>query len=420
MSLLHRAREFWYNNTPGSMSVSGLEISRANMQTFGGPAVDLKRCEACQSSEWVSRVAQANRFEPHVCDTAEVAELRCSRQGDDLWPHWHQDFTYGFMVTPGLGAPACAFLLGESEKQRMLLRSCDQSIINLRRSLAQSCQTDMIVGPSVDWSKYDFALAICRPGLRFNRPDIPLVLYGHDLWKRSNELQAVIQNLQPDYFLTPFPTSWRSKYKFPAHTKIRFYCLAASSFLTKTNLGAKSKNLILTGTTGGAIYRPRKILLDYVEANASEKQTTLWRNVGHIRNEHTGPARDGDRRYLTHFSALLGGHQYAAFGEIDDEIQPVFNKHWEYLGSGAVPIFPVSPDFSYLGIEEMVHYIPLRTFLSGGADFFRHLFSHYPEYKPIAINAAAWYKENADRMLFSGFESFVAEVTGSAYPRRLV
>lgn len=420
MSLLHEARQFWYNNTPGAFRLGRAKINRRQFQVYGGPSGELRDCKICQRSEWLSRVMRQNKFEKHKCPTASVAEERCEKQGDLLWENWHQDFTYAYRTDASLAAPRCAFLITKLAKSRFSNHICDQGVINLRRQLAQACQVDLITNVSRDMSKYDFMFMMCRPGYIFRRPDIPIVMYAHDLWKQHDELQRTIDHVRPDYFLTPFPSSWTSKYKLPPRTKVRFYCLSASQFFTRPNLvRGKTKEIILAGTINPAIYAPRKKLHDYIKSAAGEKRVTFWRNVGHIRNRHTGPAKVGKLRYLGWWSALLGEHKYAMFGEIADSPQPTFFKHYELLGSGAVPIFPVSPDFHYLGIKPMVHYVPLRT-ITGGSDKLRHILSHYPEYRRIAVNAVRWHKRNSHRMLFDRFEDLVVEVTGAKYPRRRI
>jgi hypothetical protein len=418
MTLLHKARAFWYNNRPGVFSIGSTKIGRRAFQAFGGPSGELRDCEICQRSEWLSRVTRENHFKPHKCPTADVCKERCEKQGDPLWEHWHQDFTYMYRVDNSLNAPKCAFLVTQLTKARFSDRICDQGVINFKRQLAQACQVDMIRAVKKGMgNKYDFMLMMCRPGYRFKRPDIPIIMYAHDLWKQHGKLQETLNRVQPDYFLTPFPSSWIHKYKLPSHTKVRFYCFSASQFFTRPNLSKdKEKMLILAGTINAKIYSPRKKLYDFVETAVGDR-ATLWKNVGHIRNFHTGPAKTDKLRYLGWWSALLGEHKYAMFGAIADNPQPVFIKHYELLGSGAVPIFPVSPDFKYLGIEPMVHYIPLRT-VTTGSDKLHHFFSHYPEYRRIAVNAVKWHKKNADRLLFDRFEDVIIEATSAKYPRR--
>ena len=48
----------------------------------------------------------------------------------------------------------------------------------------------------------------------------------------------------------------------------------------------------------------------------------------------------------------------------------------------------------------------------------RQLMKDYDSYRYIAENAVKWHQENADRLLFDGFEDVVQAVTRGRYPRR--
>lgn len=93
-------------------------------------------------------------------------------------------------------------------------------------------------------------------------------------------------------------------------------------------------------------------------------------------------------------------------------------KYYELLGSGAIPFLPECPDLARLGIEPGVHYIPLSE-IEGDNERAVHYLDNYVHHHHIAVNAVAWHRENADSMLFDGFEKLIMEATGNRYPRRL-
>jgi len=120
---------------------------------------------------------------------------------------------------------------------------------------------------------------------------------------------------------------------------------------------------------------------------------------------------------LNKWNEYLGTAKYVIFGAMNVRPQFIVRKHYECLASGAVPIMPESHDFDFLGIEPMVHYIPLRRVIENN-DYLAHLLKHYNLFKQIGMNAAEWHVQRADGLIFGGFEDVVREITKERYPRR--
>lgn len=246
-------------------------------------------------------------------------------------------------------------------------------------------------------------------------------MYGHDLWDPDirRKGQQAINRLRPEWFLTPFLTPWQKYYKFPRHTQFWFYPLFASDFFTRTNLGRKRIDLLVLGTKPHDIYEPRRQFLRQIQPLARSFLFDYLSHLGYMRNIHTGPVQEAGVRYLNKYSEYIGLSRYVVFAPISVEPQPVLMKYCECLGSGAIPIMPEAPDLKLLGLQPMEHYIPFSE-VDGNNERLEHFLANYNRYRPIAERAAEWHQENADSMLFDGFEDFVQEVTGHRYPRRLV
>jgi len=425
-SLKDEVRSFWYNNVPGSIH----GVSRQEIQLYGGPSNKYDGCEMCQRSEWFSRIYQKNTFEEHKCGTSVECKGVCALQGKEEWVHRHHDFTFSLGIDQGLPAPKCLFLFPYAPEGEVHARftsiGCDHWMLNLRRQLAQTCQVGIRGPRPTDCNEFDFALVFNHPrATDFTRPDIPIVMYGHDLRKDH----GFIDHLRPDYLLTPCPTAWPQVNKFPEKTKVRFYCQSPSEYFTRTNLDIKHIDLLATGTIHGSTYRFRDALNTQLSALPSKYIVRCSNNLGmfsaHCSGETQTENWDGtidtdiSYHYLNAYSALLGSAKFVIFGHLAGEHQLVLAKHYECLGSGAIPIMPGSPDLHLLGVEPMVHYIPLEFVWEDNTQLEYYL-SNYEDFRYIAFNAAGWHRENVDRMLFDDFENFVQEVTDHKYPRRLV
>lgn len=156
-------REFWYKNTPGTYKLGDHEVTRQQIQKYGGPIVTYNSCQVCQRMEWLSRVTQQNLFdENHECRHAKNCRDICRRQGDELWTHYHQNFWFGQGLDPRLPAPkvACIFRrgkLGARLYHRYFRYVCDQWMKVLSRQLAQACQIEIFDdAEKIRWDAYDF------------------------------------------------------------------------------------------------------------------------------------------------------------------------------------------------------------------------------------------------------------------------
>jgi hypothetical protein len=432
--LMRRVRYFWFNNIPGTFSLWGHEITRHLISIYGGPNTRFNSCEICQATEWLSRLKQKNISPPkHSCSVSQGREFLCERQGDEMWTLYHQCFWFAHDITPELNAPKCLWYLEDEPYAQLLWRwgnyDCDQWMINLRRQFGCNCQikTTTNLNNIENWSEYDFLFLMNTSTLsNIERPNIPVVMYGHDLWRKDAGYQKGIDMLTPDYFLTPFPTPWKSSYKFPAHTKIQFYPVSASQFFTRPNLnGPKQYDLLVLGALGRPVYKPRREFSEQVREIKGDYRIKYSHLQGCKRVRHIGPVEFEGRktkiRFLNKWSEYLGSAKFVVFGPIEGPMnrQAVFIKHYECLGSGAIPILPEAPDMKLLGLKPMVHYIPF-SHVQGDNERLEYYLQHYNKYKRIAKNAVNWHKKNADKLLFGGFQDFIQEVTNNKYPPRLI
>lgn len=441
-----RFREFWYNNVPGAFRVGRHSITRRQIQVYGGPSPTFSRCETCQESEWLSRVFQKN-FSPasHKCATSTACRGLCSKQGDELWTHYHQNFYHAVGIDPTLDAPKCLCLFRTGSMRlypRYFKISCDQWMINLRRQLAQACQIEVVKTlEGMQLEDYDF-LFTANDGAKFEelqrRIPIPIVMYGHDMWKGKH--QEVLNTVKPEFLLTPFPTSWRKNFRIPRSTKVVFYPLSASQFFTRPDLSRKKPiRLLVIGVASGArdgIYAPRIELSEQLVelkgqlANSGKKFHIVHSHLaGCLRSAWDGPTRrDGKNEainYLNMWSKYLGSADFVIFGGCGRDSagrsakDMLLIKYYECLGSGAIPIVPVVPDLKRLGLKPMVHYIPLSTVWKKNERLV-DILSQPQKFRHIAKAAVKWHKQNADRLLFDGFENLIQLVTKRQYPRRLI
>ena len=422
--LLKDARWFWYQNVPGDFGLEGEAITRADIQVHGGPDPDLDGCLICQRSEWLSRVRQRDMFEPHECPMANGCRKQCRVQGNPDWAHRHQNHLFAVGCQEELNAPKCLCLFRSSGKAKLypryFSRTGDSWMAVLRRQLAQTCQVDVVQSvKGIDWSQYDlFIFMNTGDDWVFDRPPIPILMYVHDCW--IGAFQKVIDRFKPEYIFTPNPTMLTNNYQVDKRSKVFFYPVAPSMFFSRPNLGKKQIGLLAAGSLNSHLYEPRRQLDKQLKQLPSKFMVAFAHTHGAQRNRHGGPTRAGGLRFLNRWSELLGSAKFVIFASFSDKrFQPVFMKHYEVLASGAVPILPASPDLFRLGIKPMVHYIPLEK-VWGNNKALANFLSHYDKYRPIAVRAVRWAKENMDRMLFDGFEDMIREVTDNLYSRRLV
>lgn len=430
MTLMQDARAFWYSNIPGTLPVAGYDVSRQDMQTYGGPDQWYGNCIVCQWTEWLSRIKQQNLSEQHRCAWSADSSRRCSLQGNELWTHYHQDFSYSRVHDPALPAPRILCYFPDEPTaglwHRYFARTCDQWMINLRRGLAQAGQVSIVPDlEDEDWSQYDVLfMQNVGHGLSFPRPPIPIVMYGHDLW--GHDYQAGIDSMRPDIFLTPYPEPWQSNYKFPSTTKMMFYPQSSSQFFTRPNTDPTKKpiDLLVIGSTANpALYGPRLTLDEQLRPLADKYNVVFSHQRGHLRNKHDGPTEfvndQGQTvRYLNKWSEFIGSAKYVTFGRFGMPlVQPLFIKYYECLGSGATPVFPEVPDLARLYLMPLKHYITLDE--NKSLEQFGWLLSHYYHFPDAAYRGAEWHRENADYWLFAAIEDAVQYVTGNKYPRRL-
>ena len=421
--LLENARWFWYQNVPGVFDLDGKAITRAEIQTYGGPDPALDDCVICQRSEWLSRVRQRDMFELHECSLAVECKKQCRVQGDEDWVHRHQNFWFSGGCDEELSTPRCLCLFRSDGKARLypryFSRTGDSWMAVLRRQLAQTCQVDVVQSvDSVDWSKYDLFLFMnTGDDLAFKRPPVPILMYVHDCW--IGAFQKVIDRFMPECIFTPNPTMLTSNYKINDGAGVFFYPVAPSMFFSRPNLGEKQIGLLAAGSLNSHLYEPRRQLDKQLKQLPGKFTVGFTHTHGAQRNWRGGRTQDKELRFLNRWSERLGSAKFVTFASFSDKrFQPVFMKHYECLASGAVPILPDSPDLFRLGIKPMVHYIPLAK-VWGDNKALASILLHYEDYRLIAVNAVQWARVNMDRMLFDGFEDMIQEVTGNRYPRRV-
>lgn len=430
--LVQKVRAFWYSNIPGNFTLNGEVITRKDIFLHGGPNPSFT-CLICQKSEWLSRIKQKNLFIPHSCPTAKKCQILCTRQGDELWTHFHQNFDFSIGCDPNLPAPKGLINLPKgkdflnSPYHHFFLPNCDQWMLVFRRRLAHVCQIDVVDHPiNINWSNYDF-LFIPNNGRnrKFASPTLPVILYCHDFWDRSVNYQWVINWVRPDILLTPYPTQWKQYFQLPKKTKIVFYPFFESVFFTRSNLNDKKIDLLVVGGVNSSIYALRLLLNRQISQFANRYKYKIeffptsgakggaWEKEVYWEDSKSGITI----RFLNKWSEYLGSAKYVVFGRMKYPI--LIGKYYEILGSGAIPIFPEVPDLKLLGVKPFKHYIPLSE-IEGNNERLTYFLDHYEEFRYIAKNANNWYKSISDKMLFDDFENLIREITGYRYPKRLV
>ena len=417
--LVDNVRKFWFNNDTGKFKLDNEEISRKEIYVYGGPKLEFN-CSLCQKSEWLSRVRQKNLFIPHSCSTSESCKRLCSLQGDDLWTHFHQNFDFSLGCDSEISAPKCLYMnFGDD---RFFKNYCHTRTRILRRQLAFSCQTDVFEKPfSVNWKDYDF-LYLTLSGIKrkFKRPDIPIILYGHDYWGDGELYSWILDWLKPEVLLIPDPTFWKKNIKIPKDTEIVFYPMFESNFFIRPNLTEKKLDLLVVGGTASSIYEPR-VLLDKQISELEEYDIEFFHGLGiEMINweRETFKLLNGETvRCLNKWSEFLGSGKYVIFGKTNRPgLDP---KHYETLGSGAVPIVPDDPDLEALGLKPFEHYIPLSE-VEGNNKRLAYFLDNYDNFRYIAKNAVSWYRSVSDKILFGDFENLIRRITKNKYPKRLI
>jgi len=432
MSKLIRAvREFWFNNEAGPFMLDDYPVARAGIHKYGGPAREFDACPVCQKAEWISRLEQRPLFVGHKCPTAADCKVQCERQGDDMWSPFHQDFWFAFKCDSRLNAPRGIFVLPRARYgflyERFMRRHCDGWFNAMRRGFAQACQLEVVEsGQNVQWSDYDFLFMQNMGALtpRFEHPHIPIIMCASDFWGDTTKSQAVLDWLEPKVLLSPVAIAWRQNYVLSGITDCRLYPSATSRFFTRPNLSVdKQLDLLVVGKLAGSMYPQRKVLEAQARTLPSRYKIEYSHEHGEGRNVHVGPVsfpgRSGVMRYLNAWSAYFGSARYVVFGSGNMSPRPVFMKHYEALGSGAVPILPDAPELEELGLRPMEHYIPLAEVFQKN-ERLMHFLDNYERYKVVAENAVAWHQQTVDHLLFDGLEDAVRDVTDFRYPKRLI
>jgi len=427
MNLRQQVRQFWYKNEPGWFRAGNYKVSRYDIEERGGPSPHLDSCPICQQNEWLSRMLELPVWDDHTCYYNGAGKDRAYKQGDDDWTSWHQDFDYAIGVNPMLPAPKIAVVFpfgyvpfGQIYRFTSAIGACDQWAINIKRWLARTGMVEY-VGPEVDYDCYDIAIIIngnMKPD--FRKPTIPTILYCHDLVPNL----ILDARTDPDVVLTPIPTEWQ-KLRF-TNSEMVMYWQGASQFFTRPNLdGPKRWDILAVGCTHLKTYEPR-IEIAHIVDNLTGFKAGVSNNVGHFQVGCLGPNRTPGKtvedigntayHYLNRWSELLGSARFVIFGGLIGGYEMVLAKHYECLGSGAIPILPHAHDLNQLGVQPWVHYIPLEEVQNNLPE----LLSAYAKHKHIAEAAVEWHKENVDRMMFYEMEQLIRRLTGYKYPERLV
>lgn len=411
--LVEGARRFWFSSEkPEIFEIEGEKISRKDIFERGGPDRRIQ-CQVCQRIEWLSRVKKKNLFSAHGC--AEEAKTRglCESQEDDRSAHLHQNFNFALGISEDIHIPKCISIATDYIFDRLQRRNLDTWSLVWQRILANSCQYDLVKNPKgVDWKKYDIALFFDpdKISVRFERPRLPIIMFGHDFWDPEEYHQWIINWLKPDVLATVYPYEWKTRFRFPKKTEIFFTPFFDTTFFARPNLSDKKYDLVAAGPIDRSFDDDRKEL-DKDLRSLPEKYTVEFKyasSSGIQRMERPDPSLNA----LNKWSETLGEARFAVFGGMKYKI--LVQKYFEVLGSGAVPILPEVPDIELLGIKPFVHYLPLGE-KEGRRERLIGYLENYEKYKHIAEKAVAWYKTNSDKMTFSDFAGLILRMTKNKY-----
>lgn len=426
--LMLAARKFWYDNEPETFHLD-FDIPRSSFQMYGGPSPEFDRCFRCQSQEWISRLTQSDRFIPHECPTSERARWLCSCQGNDRWTHAHQNFWYSLGCNPELNAPKCALVVGQQEFQWHIEQGGNHISLNRRRCFAQAMQHNVFtidLVPTAEWQYYDLLFIFNRKRqVLFDRPKgVPMAMWGHDMW--HGDAQNLLDWYRPEILLTSYPGPWKKNFKIPKGTTVMPYFVGASNFFTRSNVDRSKKDvgLLFIGATRGGVYDPRRELLAQLKQLPERAQFKKSVRPRRRPARNYEPLSGNKNRYLNYYSQYIGSARFVIFGRCGRKrtrsaAEMLLPKYYECLGSGAIPIMPEVPDLAALGVKPHEHYIPLSD-VEGNNEKLMHYLDNYDTYFHIAQKAVSWHAQNADRLLFDGFEDAIQQATGGRYPRRVL
>jgi len=421
--LLLETRQHWFNNQPGTIRANGINITRADIQLHGGPSPEYNKCETCQSMEWASRVTQTNRWANHVCNldntTQDKCRSSCRKQGHMQWSHCHSNYWFALGCDPTLKAPRMAVFFHERSYNGFYEHGGSHVTINKRRCFAQAAQIDLHLTEnfaSVDWSKYDIALVHNRREMpKMEKPPVPVIMMCWDPWKGNP--QAAINYLRPEYILSPSMKLWTRLMNMPG-TKPRLYAAGQGNYFARPNMDKKCVDLVVLGALSSQHYRIRKEFNQQLESLSERYLRLHLHEPGHGHAKPDKPLSELNG-FLNVYVNQIGRGKYAVFGPCCGEASNILAmKTYEVLGSGAIPILPEVEDMKQLGIEPFIHYIPFSEVFNNNArlSFF---IDNYKDFKHIAVSAVKWHKENADRLLFDGFENVIREATKNRFAKRV-
>lgn len=335
------------------------------------------------------------------------------------WSQCHHNYWFALGCDPTLKAPKMAIFFHQRGYAEYFNHGGFHVTINKKRCFAQAAQHDIYLTEnfdSVDWTKYDVALIHNRREMDvMKKPPIPVVMFGWDCWKGNP--QAAINYVRPEYLISPSPQLWQNMMKMPG-TKVRLYAASEGNYFTRPNTSPKSVDLVVLGALSSRFYKPRKELNAQLESLPKRYLRLHLHEPNHGMAKPDKPLSERNG-FLNVYINQIGRGRYSVFGPCCGDAEPVMAmKTYECLGSGSVPILPEVSDFKYLGIEPFIHYIPFSEIQNDNKRLMFFL-DHYGDYKHIAESAVKWHQENADRLLFDGFENVILEATRGNFEKRV-